>query len=367
MIERLAAWCTRPWAILTLALPVAGVESVLGSVGGWNRFSYMTILFYGYLIAADPRFRQALRRVWKTALLVGLLLFCTLGVAGISHFMTIGVDFQLDPGLPSRLFRLLKGIVAWFVIVGVMGLGGSIRPPSEGEQGTRQPDRPWHGRAERMARLAQFLSEGVLPIYVLHLTFVVMVGFYVVQWTGDMWTRFLVITLVSLADTLVVYDILRRTQLTRFLFGIKPPGTTPTSAQSNLHSAERERRSGPVGTRTWEHLAHLGLAAAALVVTLSIVLGARDTSRSLIGRWQQTLDSAQPATGYLAEFRDDNTWVVTAEGESTGGTYALLDNATIKITYPDGSSSVSDLEMSADRFALASEGSGRVQVFMRVK
>ena len=108
------------------AAAIAAIEAGLGTEGGWNRFSYPIFLLYGYLVATDPRFGQALRRGWKIGLLAGLLLFCTAGVAGIATFMAAGIDFQTDPGLPSVLFRLLKVSVAWFLMVGIMGLGESF-------------------------------------------------------------------------------------------------------------------------------------------------------------------------------------------------------------------------------------------------
>ena len=123
LVERLAAFCARPWAIFLLAFPIAAIEASLGTEGGWNRFSYLILLLYGYLVATDPRFGQALRRGWKIGLLAGLFLFCTAGVAGITMFTAAGIDFQTDPGLPSVLFRLLKGIVVWSLMVGIMGLG----------------------------------------------------------------------------------------------------------------------------------------------------------------------------------------------------------------------------------------------------
>jgi hypothetical protein len=109
----LASFCARPGAIFLLALPLATIEAVLGAEGGWNRFSYPVFLLYGYLVVADSRFGQALRQAWKIGLFGGLLLFATVGVAGIYLFSTAGIDFQTEPGLPSILFRLLKGIVLW--------------------------------------------------------------------------------------------------------------------------------------------------------------------------------------------------------------------------------------------------------------
>jgi glucans biosynthesis protein C len=62
----------------------------------------------------------------------------------------------------------------------------------------------------------------VLPVYVLHQTVIVVIGFYVVQWQAGALVKYPVISLTSLAATLALYDIgVRRTAVTRLLFGMK--------------------------------------------------------------------------------------------------------------------------------------------------
>jgi|GEM_PF-1971404 len=360
LVERLASFCVRPGAIFLLALPLATIEAVLGAEGGWNRFSYPVFLLYGYLVVADSRFGQALRRAWKIGLLGGLLLFATVGVAGIYLFSTAGIDFQTDPGLPSILFRLLKGIVVWCLLVGIMGLGQSARPAKTEDRGNPQLQEASHRvrKPPLVQRAAAYLREAVLPIYTLHLTFVVVIGFYAVQWTSNMWARFLIITIVSTLGTLAAYDIVRRTRLTRFLFGMKL----------------RHTASPPLGTeyRTpggWlrANLPHLGLWAIAALATVLIVLAANRAAASPVGRWEQTYDTVQAATGYIAEFREDGTWTVSAEGESIDGTYDMLEDGEIRIMYPDGTVSTAEYRISADRFALTSADSRRQQVFLRLQ
>jgi hypothetical protein len=55
------------------------------------------------------------------------------------------------------------------------------------------------------------------------MTPIVVIGFYVVQWEVNALVKYMVIVLAALGVALVVYDIgVRRTRLTRFLFGMKP-------------------------------------------------------------------------------------------------------------------------------------------------
>jgi hypothetical protein len=48
------------------------------------------------------------------------------------------------------------------------------------------------------------------------------IGYYVVQWRAGIAVEFLTITILSFSATIVVYEILvKRTKVTRFLFGMK--------------------------------------------------------------------------------------------------------------------------------------------------
>jgi hypothetical protein len=105
----------------------------------------------------------------------------------------------------------------------------------------------------------------------------------------------------------------------------------------------------------------------AALATVLIVLAANRAAISPVGRWEQTYDTAQAATGYIVEFGEDGTWTVSAGGESIEGTYDLLEDGQIRITYPDGTVSTSEYRISADRFGLISTVSGRQQVFLRIQ
>jgi glucan biosynthesis protein C len=64
LVECLAAFLSRSWAIFILALPISIIEGALGTepLGAWNRFAWAPFIVYGFLFACDGRFGQALRR-----------------------------------------------------------------------------------------------------------------------------------------------------------------------------------------------------------------------------------------------------------------------------------------------------------------
>ena len=247
LIERLALFCTRPWAIFLLGLPIAVIEAAhqFESAGGWSRYAYIPFIVYGFLFAADARFGQALQRQRKRALILGVVVFLVYMGGQGALFWVADVDPFTGRDPASVLVRFVKAMDGWFWVVAIMGLAGHMSqrgaqskrqtPASGGQPPSQSPDRP--RKPSLMDRIGEYANDAQLPFYVLHYAPVVVIGFYVVQWQIGALVKYLVITLSSLLVTLVLYDIgVRRTQVTRFLFGMRPR-QTPIEAPANITNA----------------------------------------------------------------------------------------------------------------------------------
>ncbi len=71
-------------------------------------------------------------------------------------------------------------------------------------------------------RLLKYAAEGSNSFYILHQTVIVIIGYFVVQWSASIAVKYLVIASALLGGTILAYDLLvKRTNLTRFLFGMK--------------------------------------------------------------------------------------------------------------------------------------------------
>jgi hypothetical protein len=134
----------------------------------------------------------------------------------------------------------------WFWIVAIVGLAGHIfhkrSTNLSGDQSLQPSDPPSpDSKPSLKERIFRYAVEAQLPFYVLHLTPIVVIGFYVVQWEAGVLTKYVVIALFSLVVTLLLYDIgVRRTRLTRLLFGMKPR----RGSQVYLHAQRRSDASG---------------------------------------------------------------------------------------------------------------------------
>jgi glucan biosynthesis protein C len=250
LLERLARLLTPPGGLLLPALPLAVVEVALGSEtghGGWNHGSYALFLVYGFLAAADPRIGEALRRRWRPAAALGLLVFVAAGAAyGVAD--AGGEPFTgMDP--LGMAFRLLKGVDGWLWVVAVVGLARSRIQRPRSSPARPRPDRP--DRAGLLRRLGTYANDAVLPFYMLHETVIVVVAYFVLAWPIGGGAQYGVIALVSLAATLLLYDLgIRRSPLTRFLFGLKqthgPPPMTPFGALR-----QTDERRGSTDRAAW--------------------------------------------------------------------------------------------------------------------
>jgi glucan biosynthesis protein C len=242
LVGRLAGLLARPGVILLLGLPVAVVEAVLVTStmgGGWNEYTYAILLVCGFLIAADSRFGQAMGRGWRSALVIGLVIQVVY-VGGLYILIEV---YKVDPlhsyDWGSLLWRAVKSVGAWAWIVAILGFGSRSRPdrdpkdfrtPLESGSVPRRPTLPAPYRdgapaahAQVGARAVTYAGEAFLPVYILHQTVVFVIGYYVVQWEMAALLKYFVISLSSLAATLLLYEFaVRRTRVARWLFGMKP-------------------------------------------------------------------------------------------------------------------------------------------------
>ncbi|WP_406437860.1 acyltransferase [Streptomyces sp. NBC_01613] len=194
----------RPALLLLPALPLAAINALLGmeeSYAGWNRWAYLLFFLFGYALADDERIRAALRH-----------LAVPVGVAGLALFAATAPGFSAadDPftdWTPLALStRALFSAAGWCWVTAILGL--LDRRPH-----TRRTPGPVLG----------YLAIAALPLYVLHQPVVVAFAYGVVGWSAPIAVKYAAIVVGSLVVIFLVYEYgVRRTRVTRFLFGMRP-------------------------------------------------------------------------------------------------------------------------------------------------
>jgi surface polysaccharide O-acyltransferase-like enzyme len=256
---RLASFFQRPGAIFLLALPIIGIETFMvneGS-GGWNRYAYIPFLAYGYLIAADAGFEKAMYRHRKIALAAGIL--CMTAFFGVSVLSwQAGTDPSGEFSLIGILWRLFKSCCSWFWVVAILGwthsytqqlaqrqVKGSLTSGGAILDSQYQLEGPHHRGSTKGEKIRAYVTEAVLPFYIIHQTVIVVVGFYVVEWQAGVLAKYLIVVLATSAITLALFEIVRRTNITRFLFGLKTVKRETHTGESVDQKANEEGWSSP--------------------------------------------------------------------------------------------------------------------------
>ena len=191
-----AAFSERRGEIFLFAVPLTITET-LPEIGGKNPFFYIALFIYGYVLMSDGRFQKALDREKGIALI--------LGVISMAAVYALGPWVRQFPDYSPQqvLFAFLRNFNAWFWVVALLGLG--------------------HRHLGINNKVLRYASEATYPFYILHQTVIVAIGFYAVRLNIGVALKFTTIAVSSLVATVILYDLLvKRTSVTRFLFGMKP-------------------------------------------------------------------------------------------------------------------------------------------------
>ncbi|MEU8615219.1 acyltransferase family protein, partial [Actinoplanes sp. NPDC048791] len=198
--------------VLLPAIPIALVSAVLGleeDLGAWSRWAYLLFFLYGFVLATDERFAAALRRHARVAAVLAVVAFG----ASAPGFISEGTDLFTGMSPLAVVSRVLFSVSGWCSLVALLGLLDRPRPAVAGP-------------ARESSSTRTYLAEAALPFYVLHQPIVVAVAYLVVPWRAPIIAEYAVVVAVSFILTFGAYDILvRRTRITRFLFGMRPERT----------------------------------------------------------------------------------------------------------------------------------------------
>ncbi len=200
--------CARRGGFFLLLLPLALIQLALRpafpAYQGWTDFFLWFVYFvYGYLLLSNAQLVKALQRQGRIALLVGVV---SLGILLTSMygpgFLTIWDD---TPGYSFKyeLYQLLWVIIGWSWMLFVLSFGIRF--------------------LDARNRMIAYLNEAILPFYVLHYFIIVLIASFLTPWTVPLVPKFLVVTTLSFAGTLMTYELaVRRVPFVRRLLGMKP-------------------------------------------------------------------------------------------------------------------------------------------------
>jgi glucan biosynthesis protein C len=206
-ISTLARSFNRRGGIFLLLIPLFLAQACLrGFFHGDHTFAdlifYLLCFWLGYILPADERFTENFKKHTWICFPLALVGFW------IEGYLVMGLGYQPLPGRgfsPLGLYLLFQFVMSvqtlcWIVfLVGISAKYLNFRN-----------------------RLLEYCNEAVLPFYILHQTFILLVGWYVVQWNTNIMMKFLVISVASFILIASTYELLiRRFNVVRFFFGMR--------------------------------------------------------------------------------------------------------------------------------------------------
>lgn len=207
IISRLAALIKKPWVLmLIMVISIGLLNSFIypdgfwghrGS-GGWNIIANFLFYVFGYLIYANTRYMEWVKKyVWY---ILGIAVVSTASILLVIEALADLTGYYGTPLFIGAHF--VQAVVVWSWVLSILGLAGRY--------------------LERTNRFLNYANEAVLPFYILHQTIIITVGFYVIQWSAGVGIKYLVISSISFALIMLIYELLiRRINVLRFLFGMR--------------------------------------------------------------------------------------------------------------------------------------------------
>jgi len=113
-----------------------------------------------------------------------------------------GVNTAATYSWPQMLFSVLYVFTTWVYILTVLGYA--------------------RRRLNFSNRFLAYAGPASLPFYIIHVTVLVAIGYFVVQWNIPAWAKFLLIVAFSFVAIVLIYEfIIRRVNAIRLLFGMR--------------------------------------------------------------------------------------------------------------------------------------------------
>jgi peptidoglycan/LPS O-acetylase OafA/YrhL len=211
-VAALPAWLAegRRALLAPLALMVVGRVGILFLIpqsanffADWHaHLTFVPPLLFGFALARSPALWRAAARNWRPALAIGAL-----GTAGLLWADLVYPGDTIPPHLPAVAILAASVAAGWAVTILLLGIA-----------------QRWLDRDHRLRRTA---AEAVFPIYIVHQTIIVLVGWELRPLGLGAGAEFALLLGATLAGSFAFYLAARRVGWLRPLFGLSPRSGRP--------------------------------------------------------------------------------------------------------------------------------------------
>lgn len=178
----------------------------LPAPGGQNPFYYFFLFCMGYFTCSDFRYQQMFNQIRLKALILVLIL---VPIWALLETYNQGVK---DNSIVDILLTLLRTFNVWVGLIAILGFGNKY--------------------LNIQHKLLPYLNEAAFPIYIIHQSVLVVLGYYIIRFDIAIIPKFFIIMILTLTLSLLIYDlVIKRTAVTKFLFGVKNKKAKPDLKQ----------------------------------------------------------------------------------------------------------------------------------------
>jgi glucans biosynthesis protein C len=185
--------------LFVFVIPVIITEALLrpryGEYLSWaDFFQYSMFFLVGYVFMIHENFRSLVRKYTYLLLVIAI-------ISSGYTLAQMAQGIQGETGLIAIIYSTIQIISSYSWVLFFFGLS--------------------QRKLNFNNKYLNSLNTGVLPFYILHQTVIIMIGFYVVSLDLSMMSKFLIILTTSLISTILLYQLIRRVNALRFVFGMK--------------------------------------------------------------------------------------------------------------------------------------------------
>ncbi|MDR2966650.1 MAG: acyltransferase family protein [Methanobacteriaceae archaeon] len=176
------------------------IMSGILDIGGKSLGLFFSLFIVAYFIFSSDKileniekYRWHLSTIFLACSIINLMMYSYWG-SGILHM--IYSDWTL-----KILFSFFIVFLSWTAILSFVGMGKKYLS--------------FHNK------WTEYFTKASYPIYLFHQTWIVAVAYYTFLFTSSLILQIIIILFGSFILTIISYELVKRTKLTRFLFGIK--------------------------------------------------------------------------------------------------------------------------------------------------
>ena len=194
------------YGVFILILPMILVRVVLKPIypeyTDWaDFFVYLFPFLYGFIFMSDPEFIAIAKRKMSLFLAVGII--CSATFIYMASLSPENVQEYMNPSFSLYHIQIsvLAMIIAYSWIMFFLGLSAK------------------HLNFSHSIIVPANIS--ILPIYVLHQTLIIVIGYYVVGTNLNPFLKFIIIAFTAIPAAILIYKVIQTNNVLRFLFGLK--------------------------------------------------------------------------------------------------------------------------------------------------